>query len=138
LEIFNDPVIGEEVLKLKPLFITALGHVANDTFLDKIADRKFHLPHDYGNKLKTWVDEASEEMTKSKSALIDQVKKDFTKTFEEALKTKDQAIKNLNEEKDKLFERLNTATSKNSKTVIWVIIALIAGILAGVLISNLM
>lgn len=95
LEILNDPEIGEEILKLKPLFITALGHVVNDSLLDKIADKKFHLPHDYGNSLKVWVDEAVAEQAKSKSLFIDQVKKDLTKTFEDQIKTKDETIKNL-------------------------------------------
>src|ERR1035437_4859723 len=95
LEIFNDSEIGEETIKLKPLLITAIGHVVNDNLIDKIADKKFHLPHDYGNSLKVWVDEASEEQAKSKSLFIDQVKNDLTKTFEDQIKTKDESLKNL-------------------------------------------
>jgi hypothetical protein len=42
-----------------------LGHVVDDNLANKIADKKFHLPLDYGNKLKLWVDEATAELEKT-------------------------------------------------------------------------
>jgi hypothetical protein len=144
MEIFNDPDIGEDVIKLKPLFITALGHVVNDSLLDKIADKKFHLPHDYGNSLKVWVDEATAEQAKSKSVLIEQVKK----TFEDQIKTKDDALKMLqknNEETSKQFAAINienkrlneqiiSANKRSSNLIIFIIIAAIIGLVIGLLI----
>lgn len=125
LEIFNDPEIGEEILKLKPLFVTALGHVVNDSLLDKIADKKFHLPHDYGNSLKVWVDEAVAEQAKSKSLFIDQVKKDLTKTFEDQIKTKDETIKNLQKtyeestkQKEESFKNLQKTFEENKQQMV--------------------
>lgn len=122
LEIFNDSEIGEETIKLKPLLITAIGHVVNDNLIDKIADKKFHLPHDYGNSLKVWVDEASEEQAKSKSLFIDQVKKDLTKTFEDQIKTKDEALKNLQKnyeettkQKDEVLKNLQKTYEETTK-----------------------
>ena len=161
MEIFNDPDIGEEVLKLKTLFITAMGHVVNDSLMDKIADKKFHLPHDYGNSLKVWVDEAIAEQAKSKSLFIEQVKKDLTKTFEDQIKTKDEAIKTLQKtfeetskqivksataeiqtkfdalkvENTRLNEQLNQA-SKSGTIIIWIIVALIVGLIIGIAISS--
>jgi len=111
MDVFDDPSIGEEILKLKSLLITALGHVANSSLIDKIADKKFHLPHDYGNSLKVWVDEATQDQTKSKSLFIEQVKKDLTKTFADQIKTKDEAIKTLQknyEETSKQMVKLAT------------------------------
>lgn len=161
LEIFNDADICEETIKLKPLLITALGHVVNDTLIDKIADKKFHLPHDYGNSLKVWVDEAIAEQTKSKSMFIDQVKKDLQKTFEDQIKTKDETIKSLQKtyeenskqlvklavaevqtkfeamkvENTRLNSQLIQASKSGNKIVIWVIIALIIGLIIGIVIS---
>lgn len=162
MEIYNDTEIGEEIIKLKPLFITALGHVINDTLLDKLADKKFHLPHDYGNGLKVWVDEAKEELAKSKSFFIDQVKKDLTKTFEDQIKTKDETIKNLQksyEENSKQMVNMATAEFKTKLDVsllenkrlqdqikeeyksrpnvlVYIIISAIIGIIIGVIIAN--
>lgn len=87
LDIFNDPEIGAAALKLKPLLITALGHTVNHTLADRLADHKFALPHDYGNKLKEWVDSAVAEQNNSKSLFIDQVKKDLSKTYDEQIAT---------------------------------------------------
>jgi exonuclease VII large subunit len=85
LEIFNDPALGAASLNLQPLLITALGHTVNETLLDKLADKKFALPHDYGNTLKVWVDTAIEEQSKSKSTFINQVRTDLTKTFQDQI-----------------------------------------------------
>jgi len=100
LEIYNDPELGYEAVNIKPILVTALGHEVNETLLDKIADKKFALPHDYGNKLKGWVDEAIQEQSKSKSLFIEQVKKDLTKTFDEQITT----LKKQLEIKNKEFE----------------------------------
>jgi exodeoxyribonuclease VII large subunit len=85
LDIFNDPGIGAEALKLNALLVSALGHAVNETLLDKLADRKFDLPHHYGSSLKSWVDQATEEQAKSKSIFIDQVKKDLSKSYDEQI-----------------------------------------------------
>jgi hypothetical protein len=85
LEIFNDPALGAASLNLQPLLITALGHTVNETLLDKLADKKFALPHDYGNTLKVWVDAATEEQSKSKSIFINQVRTDLTRTFHDQI-----------------------------------------------------
>jgi len=160
MEVLNDPDLGEEIVKLKPLFITALGHVVDDSLADKIADKKFHLPHDYGNSLKVWVDEAVAEQAKSKSLFIEQVKKDLTKTFEDQIKTKDEALKTLQKtyeenskqlvkmataevqtkfdalkiENTRLNEQLIQASKSGSNLIIYIIIAAIIGLVIGLLI----
>lgn len=160
MDVFNDPDLGEEIVKLKPLFVTALGHVVDNSLADKIADKKFHLPHDYGNSLKVWVDEAIAEQAKSKSLFIEQVKKDLTKTFEDQIKTKDEALKNLQKtyeenskqlvkmataevqtkfdamkvENTRLNEQLKQASKSGSNLIIYIIIAAIIGLVIGLLI----
>jgi exodeoxyribonuclease VII large subunit len=100
LEVFNDPELGNEAISINQILVTALGHTVDETMLDKIADKKFALPHDYGNSLKVWVDEATAEQSKSKSIFIDQVKKDLEKTFQDQITT----LKNQLESKNKEFE----------------------------------
>jgi exonuclease VII large subunit len=85
-EIFNDSELGNEATSLKQILVTALGHTATEeTLMDKVADKKFALPFDYGNTLKVWVDQAIEEQAKSKSIFIEQVKNDLSKTYTEQI-----------------------------------------------------
>jgi exodeoxyribonuclease VII large subunit len=108
LDIFNDPEICAEAIRMKAVLVTALGHAVNQTLLDKLADRKFDLPHHYGSSLRKWVDEATEEQARSKSLFIEQVKTDLEKTYKEQIislvtqldqnrKEKDEAIKSREE-----------------------------------------
>jgi exodeoxyribonuclease VII large subunit len=98
MEVFNDPELGEESLGIRQVLVTALGHTVDDCLMDKIADKKFALPHDYGNSLKVWVDEAKAEQARSKSIFIGQVKKDLEKTFHDQISTlqKQLEVKNCN------------------------------------------
>lgn len=108
-DIYNNPEIAQNILKCKAHIVTAMGHVVHDTLMDKVADRKFALPLDYGKKLQEWVNEANEQMTKSKSVLIDQVKKNFTNqilTLEKQLT-----------ERNKQFEDSKLESQKNLKIV---------------------
>jgi len=83
--IFDDADVAHELIGIKPFIVTALGHVVDEVLLDKIADKKFALPHDYGIGLKVWVEQALENQSKSKSVFIDQVKKDLSKTYTEQI-----------------------------------------------------
>jgi exodeoxyribonuclease VII large subunit len=44
LNIFNQPVISEAALQLKPIFLTALGHATDEPLLQKVADKAFITP----------------------------------------------------------------------------------------------
>lgn len=48
MEVFNDIVLSELFIKLNAATVTAIGHTVDETLLDKLADKRFHLPHDYG------------------------------------------------------------------------------------------
>lgn len=98
LDIFNDPEVGAAALKLKPLLVTALGHTVNHTLADRLADHKFALPHDYGTKLREWVDAAVAEQANSKSRFIEQVKKDLEKTYGEQISTLEKQLELRNKE----------------------------------------
>jgi len=115
LEVFNDPELGEEALSINQVLITALGHTVDESLLDKIADKKFALPHDYGNSLKVWVDEAISEQSKSKSFFIEQVKNDLTKTFQDQIMTLQKQLEIKNKEYETAQIKFKEMIEQNQK-----------------------
>ena len=103
-EVFNDIALANAFVDLEAITITAIGHTVNETLLDKLADRRFHLPHDYGAGLHLIVNKLIEEKSNSRAILIEEVKKDVTKQFEEQVKTLTDQLGNKNKEFIKLQE----------------------------------
>lgn len=95
---FNDIKLAQYFLEISLLTITAIGHTVDDTLIDKISDKKFHLPHDYGSGLHNIIDKLSQEKSNSRAILIDEVKKDVTKQFTEQVNTLGSQLKKKNEE----------------------------------------
>ncbi len=116
LELLNNPIIAAQAIKLKSIFISALGHDIHDTLLDKIADKKFSLPLHFGVKLREIVERANEDLTNSKSALLNKVRAEVAKSFADTLKANEEQVKLLKEqlknstesnlEKDKYYTKL--------------------------------
>lgn len=107
-EVFNDIALANAFIDLEAITITAIGHTVNETLLDKLADRRFHLPHDYGAGLHLIVNKLIEEKSNSRAILIEEVKKDVTKQFEEQVKTLSSQLLNKNKE----FEKLQGESAK--------------------------
>ncbi|WP_139423182.1 hypothetical protein [Chryseobacterium mulctrae] len=80
------------------------GHTVDETLLDKLADKRFHLPHDYGAGLHAIAEKLSHERSNSRALLIDEVKKDVSKQFSEQVKTLTEQLSKRNEEFQKLQE----------------------------------
>ena len=97
-EVFNDTTLAEYFINLNSVSVTAIGHTVNESLLDKLADRRFHLPHDYGAGLHLIVDKLVQEKSNSRALLIDEVKKDITKQFTEQVNTLGSQLKKKNEE----------------------------------------
>ncbi|MBW7674182.1 hypothetical protein [Chryseobacterium chendengshani] len=76
-----------------PVTVTAIGHTVDETLLDKLADKRFHLPHDYGSRLHAIAEKLSHERSNSRALLIDEVKKDVTKQFSEQVETLEKQLK---------------------------------------------
>ncbi len=98
METFNDLSLSELFITMKPVTVTAIGHTVDETLLDKLADKRFHLPHDYGAGLHTIAEKLSHERSNSRALLIDEVKKDITKQFSEQVETLEKQLKKKNEE----------------------------------------
>lgn len=97
-DVFNNLSLAEKFIDLPCITITALGHTVDETLLDKLADRRFHLPHDYGAGLHAVISKLSEEKSNSRALLIEEVKKDVSGQFAEQVTTLTQQLKKKNEE----------------------------------------
>lgn len=104
METFNNSQLSELFIELNTLTITAIGHTVDETLLDKLADKRFHLPHDYGAGLHAIAEKLSLERSNSRALLIDEVKKDVSKQFSEQVKTLTELLSKRNEEFQKLQE----------------------------------
>jgi len=104
METFNNIQLSELFIELNTLTVTAIGHTIDETLLDKLADKRFHLPHDYGAGLHAIAEKLSHERSNSRALLIDEVKKDVSKQFSEQVKTLTEQLSKRNEEFQKLQE----------------------------------
>lgn len=104
METFNNTQLSELFIGLNSVTITAIGHTVDETLLDKLADKRFHLPHDYGAGLHAIAEKLSLERSNSRALLIDEVKKDVSKQFSEQVKTLTEQLSKRNEEFQKLQE----------------------------------
>ncbi len=116
METFNDLSLSELFIVLKPVTVTAIGHTVDETLLDKLADKRFHLPHDYGAGLHTIAEKLSHERSNSRALLIDEVKKDVTKQFLEQVETLEKQLKKKNEEFTEAQKTYKEQVENHNKT----------------------
>jgi exodeoxyribonuclease VII large subunit len=108
METFNDITLSKLFINLPAVSVTAIGHTVDETLLDKLADKRFHLPHDYGAGLHAIVEKLLHEKSNSRALLIDEVKKDVSKQFTEQVKTLSEQLAKKTEE----FQKLQELSSK--------------------------
>lgn len=91
--------------------ITAIGHTVDETLLDKLSDKRFNLPLDYGVGLNKIIEKLTLEKSNSRAALINEVKLDVTKQFNEQVKTLETQLNKRNLE----FKALQESSQKSVK-----------------------
>lgn len=116
METFNDLNLSELFISMKPVTVTAIGHTVDETLLDKLADKRFHLPHDYGAGLHAIAEKLSHERSNSRALLIDEVKKDVTKQFSEQVETLEKQLKKKNEEFTEAQKTYKEQSEAHNKT----------------------
>lgn len=116
METFNDLSLSELFISMKPVMVTAIGHIVDETLLDKLADKRFHLPHDYGAGLHAIAEKLSHERSNSRALLIDEVKKDVTKQFSEQVETLEKQIKKKNKEFTQAQKTYKEQVENHNKT----------------------
>ena len=97
LEIFNRPAIAEKAAGLQSLFITAIGHKDDNTLLQKIADKAFITPSEFGQFLNDVYNHTVEELENSKAKLIESVKLQLAANYQKQIDNLNEKLK-ANEE----------------------------------------
>lgn len=119
LDIFNRFAIAEKATTLRSLFVTAIGHKDDVTLLQKVADKSFITPSEFGQFLNDAYNHTVEELENSKARLIESVKSQLTANYQKQ-------IDNLND-KLKANEELRLKTAKDLELVYHEKIALLNG-----------
>jgi exodeoxyribonuclease VII large subunit len=109
LDIFNRFSIAEKATGLNSLFVTAIGHKDDVTLLQKVADKSFITPSEFGQFLNDAYNHTVEELQNSKAKLIDSVKAQLTAGYQKE-------IDNLNE-KLKANDELRQRTTNDLEQV---------------------
>jgi len=162
LEIFNKLSTAEQAIALKAFFVTAIGHKDDVTLLQKVADKAFITPSEFGQFLNDTYNHTVEEAQHSRAQLVESVTKQLSVGYQKEIENLKQQVTNLDElkkqstadmqkvyeekisglnqlqqEKQTLYERRIAELEKKSN-VNWiaVIIAIIAGLVIGYLLQH--
>lgn len=80
--IFNNPAISETALRLRCIFITALGHTADEPLLQKIADKFFITPTALGGYFHDLYNKTLDDLNNSKTKLIADLSKQIELSYQ--------------------------------------------------------
>lgn len=106
LEVFNKITIAEKAIQLKALLITAIGHKDDVTLLQKIADKAFITPSEFGQFLNDTYNQTVEEIQNSRAQLVESVKKQLTANYQKEIDNLRQQLVTVEELKKKNNEDL--------------------------------
>ncbi|HTE00590.1 MAG TPA: exodeoxyribonuclease VII large subunit [Mucilaginibacter sp.] len=123
LDIFNRTTIVEKATQLKSLFVTAIGHKDDVTLLQKVADKSFITPSEFGQFLNETYNHTVEEVQNSRAQLVDSVKKQLTANFQkeidnlkQQLTATEQLKKQSTEDLEKVYqEKIKNYTEQQSE-----------------------
>lgn len=101
LNIFNKLLLAEKSLTLNALFVTAIGHKDDVTLLQKVADKAFITPSEFGQFLNDTFNHTIEELQNSKARLIESVKAQLTASYQKQIENLNEKLKALEELKVK-------------------------------------
>jgi len=104
LEVFENLDICESILDRKAIIASAIGHADNITLFEKLSDKKFITPTQFGNYLKEIYNSTIEEFEQSKAKLTKDITTLLTANY-------GKQIQNLN-------EQINASKALYEKTII--------------------
>lgn len=162
LDIFNKLTIAEQALSLKAFFITAIGHKDDVTLLQKVADKAFITPSEFGQFLNDTYNHTVEEAQHSRAQLVESVTRQLSAGYQKEIDNLKEQVKNLEElkkqssadmqkvyeekinglnqlqqEKQALYEqRIADLAKKSNVNWLAMIIAIIVGLVIGYLIKG--
>ena len=111
IEALDDLIVLESLLNLKTPLICAVGHVEEKIFIKNIADKVAPTPNGLGAYFKDMVESVAERRSKSRAALVEEVKKQYIQQIETAEKQN----KSLQEQIEKMTKASNAAQENFKK-----------------------
>lgn len=129
MSVFDSPVIASKILDLQEkkqnlVFLSALGHQVNNSLTDKIADRTFITPTDFGYWIRDSINAIKSDESKEHALLADKVKQQYEEQskklaeqiafLQKQLDEKAEFIKKMREEKNKDADVLRKSAEETS------------------------
>lgn len=111
IEALDDLIVLETVMNLTTPLICAVGHVEEKIFIKNIADKVAPTPNGLGAYFKDMVESVAEKRSKSRAALVEEVKKQYIQQIETAEKQN----KSLQEQIEKMTKASNAAQENFKK-----------------------
>ena len=111
IEALDDLIVLESVMNLTTPLICAVGHVEEKIFIKNIADKVAPTPNGLGAYFKDMVESVAEKRSKSRAALVEEVKKQYIQQIEIAEKQN----KSLQEQIEKMTKASNAAQENFKK-----------------------
>ena len=111
IEALDDLIVLESVMNLTTPLICAVGHVEEKIFIKNIADKVAPTPNGLGAYFKDMVESVAEKRSKSRAALVEEVKKQYIQQIETAEKQN----KSLQEQIEKMTKASNAAQENFKK-----------------------
>lgn len=135
MQIFDSLELSQQVLTLKPVFVTAIGHAVDEPLLQKLADKHFITPTALGQYFYDLYNRTLDEFNNSKAKLISDLTKQIELSFQthiqdlsSRLETTEKAMQTGEKENQdkvlKLTEGL--ARSKNTNQILTGLIVLLS------------
>lgn len=107
LDIFENLDICESILERTTIIASAIGHAQDVSLFEKLADKKFITPTQFGNYLKEIYNTTIEEFEKSKAKLVQDITNQLSANYSKQ-------IQNLNEQL-KATKELHEKTKEEAK-----------------------
>lgn len=109
LEIFENLDICESILDKNTIIASAIGHAENVSLFEKLADKKFITPTQFGTYLKEIYNTTIEEFEKSKAKLVKDISDNLTANYSKQIQNLNDQLKGTKE----LHEKSTLEAKKN-------------------------
>jgi exodeoxyribonuclease VII large subunit len=107
LQTFDDLDICESILDCKTIIASAIGHADNVTLFEKLSDKKFITPTQFGNYLKEIYNSTVEELQQSKAKLVNDITQQLSANFKKQVDNLNEQLRLSKELHEKTKEDLN-------------------------------
>ena len=100
LSTFEDAEICESILNRKTVIASAIGHAQDVSLFEKLSDKKFITPTQFGNYLKEIYNSTIEELENSKAKLVKDITEQLAANYSKQIKNLEEqvlAAKNLHD-----------------------------------------